>query len=106
MEIEIVGWDAGNLAKCQKHGVGVYELEALLLTTEAFSPDVRHSMEEQRFVAIGRNAAGRPVFVGFTIRQRDGLVLLRPISARYMHAKEAWRYGQGKAETSPADDHR
>ena len=104
--MKVVGfdWDDGNLAKCQKHGVGIGDIEALLLTSEQVSPDLRHSFVEQRLVAVGTNSAGRPIFVGFTLRQIDGQTLLRPITARYMHAKEAKNYGTGKAPASPADD--
>ena len=55
-------------------------------------PDVAHSDREDRFLGIGRTAAGRYVFVAFTIRSRHGARWLRPISARYMHAKEIRHY--------------
>jgi hypothetical protein len=35
---------------------------------------------------------GRSMFVAFTIRANEGRHLIRPISARYMHAKEARAY--------------
>ena len=105
MQIDGFDWDGANLAKCQKHGVGLAEIETLLLGTVDFSPDVQHSIVEQRMVAVGRNAGGRPIFVGFTVREKDGRMLLRPITARYMHAKEAKRYGTGKAQTGPLHDH-
>jgi uncharacterized DUF497 family protein len=54
---------------------------------------VAHSQSEDRFIAIGHDLDGRAVFVGFTFRERDGRRLIRPITARYMHAKEASRYG-------------
>ena len=54
--------------------------------------DVRHSDLEDRLIAVGRNAMGRPMFVAFTIRAKEGRHLIRPISARYMHAKEARAY--------------
>jgi uncharacterized DUF497 family protein len=41
---------------------------------------------------VGRNNAGRPLFVAFTIRLKEGRRLLRPLSARYMHANEIARY--------------
>ncbi len=100
-------WDAGNLEKCQKHGVTLDEIEALFTSGEARSlPDVAHSQSEERFIAVGRNRSGRPILVIFTMRQSDGLKVLRPISARYMHAKEVKRYEQtSQANQRPEDDH-
>jgi hypothetical protein len=54
--------------------------------------DLKNSALETRFIAIGRTQAGRFAFVAFTPRHRDGLTLLRPISARYMHRKEVAKY--------------
>jgi uncharacterized DUF497 family protein len=86
-------WDNGNLTKCQKHGVSIEEIEALFAGDPRYSPDEVHSIVEQRFLATGRNSEGRAILVIFTIRERDELRYVRPISARYMHAKEAARYG-------------
>jgi hypothetical protein len=47
-------------------------------------PDPAHSLSEQRFIAVGRTPAGRPVFIAVCFRG----VRIRPISARYMHARE------------------
>lgn len=46
--------------------------------------------------AIGKSAAGRYVFVVFMLREIDGQMKLRPISARYMHEKEIAHY-EGKS---------
>jgi uncharacterized DUF497 family protein len=93
MDFSGFDWDAGNRVKCQQHGVSLDEIE-YVLRHGAVAPDLVHSIAEQRFIAVGRTEAGRAVFVAFTIRVRDQLVLARPFSARYMHAKEALRYGQ------------
>ena len=85
-------WDAGNRAKCQKHGLTIVEIEAFLLSDPLIAPDLRHSIGEQRFLAVGRNSRGRALFVVFTLRQREGETLIRPLSARYMHEKEIERY--------------
>jgi uncharacterized DUF497 family protein len=85
-------WDEGNRGKCEKHGVTIGEIEALLSNTPRVAPDFRHSGEEERFIAVGRNEAGRALFVAFTLRTKDGAVFIRPISARYMHRKEAERF--------------
>jgi predicted DNA binding CopG/RHH family protein/uncharacterized DUF497 family protein len=59
-------WDEGNLEKCQKHGVSIGEIEALLSSDPGVAPDPGHSEQEDRFIAVGRNAAGRPIFVAFS----------------------------------------
>jgi hypothetical protein len=92
MKIEGFDWDDGNREKCQKHGVPVEEVEALLRRAPRVAPDPRHSSVEARFIAVGRTSVGRPVFVAFTFRTKDGRRYLRPISARYMHRQEIARY--------------
>ena len=87
-------WDDGNRAKCATHGVSIEEVETMFAGEPRFSPDEVHSIVEQRFLATGRTAAGRALLVVFTIRDRADGRYVRPISARYMHAKEAARYGQ------------
>ncbi len=86
-------WDKGNRSKCQKHGVSIREIESLFHGTPLVGPDLRHSAEEERFRAAGVTAAKRNLFVIFTYRRKKGRrqggqVLIRPISARYMHLKE------------------
>lgn len=55
-------------------------------------PDDTHSLTERRFRAIGYSAEGRALFIVFTIRRPRGEVLIRPISARFMHRKEVEHY--------------
>jgi len=86
-------WDVGNIEKCQTHGVSVAEIVELFEGEPKFAPDMSHSEAEQRFIATGRNGIGRALFIVFTVREHEGQRLVRPISARYMHAKEAARYG-------------
>ena len=45
-----------------------------------------------RVRAIGRAGRGRSVFLVFTIRERSGKRLIRPISARYMRREEIESY--------------
>ena len=85
-------WDEGNWPKCGKHGVTREEIE-LLFASARVAPDLLHSQQETRYIAIGRNQAGRAMFVAFAIKQvQGGLHLIRPISARFMHDKEVQRY--------------
>ena len=97
MRFDGFDWDEGNRDKCGKHGVSVEEIEATLRGSPIFAPDEAHSGAERRYIAAGRTPEGRAVFVAFTLRERDGSVLLRPVSARYMHAKEAARYGRQRS---------
>jgi uncharacterized DUF497 family protein len=85
-------WDPGNRRKCAKHGVSAVEIEWVFRSGPLVAPDLKHSGAEDRFIAIGRNSKGRPLFVAFTFRTVDDRRLIRPISARYMHAKEIDRY--------------
>ena len=94
-------WDGGNREKCRKHGVSVLESEVLLGSDPAFAPDLKHSGREDRYIAVGRNSQGRPLFVAFSFRTRKGRRLIRPVTARYMHAKEIRRY---EKESSQAED--
>jgi uncharacterized protein len=91
-------WDGGNLAKCAKHGVSQAEIEGFFLSSPAIAPDPRHSAEEDRFLAVGRTAAGRALFVAFTFRDKAGQCLIRPISARYMHSKEIEAYEKARSQ--------
>jgi len=77
-------WDAGNVEKCQIHGVTIAEIEYVFTHSPAVAPDISHSQKEGRFQAIGKTREDRRVFVVFTFRKGE----IRPISARYMHQKE------------------
>lgn len=85
-------WDNGNRAKCQKHGVSIAEIEGLFTRAVLMVPDDAHSQPEKRFLAIGKTMSGRSVLVAFTIREKGGKRLIRPISARYMHREEVRHY--------------
>ena len=88
-------WDNANHSKCQKHGVSVAEVEHVLARAATLIvPDLKNSRAEPRFLAIGRTEQGRYALVVFTPRQTRGGILMRPISARYMHRKEIKKYEQ------------
>jgi uncharacterized DUF497 family protein len=53
---------------------------------------LKHAHFEDRLIAVGRTARGRPLFVVITIRERFGQPTIRPVSARYMHEREAKNY--------------
>ena len=101
MRIDGVQWDAGNWPKCGTHGVTRDEIEAVLRAGEPVVPDPNPS--EDRWRTVGRNEAGRHVFVVFTTRAVGRRMVLRPVSARYMHAKEIARYEEAKALAFPKE---
>jgi uncharacterized protein len=93
-------WDEANREKCQAHGVSLATIEALFRNPIAVFPDPTHSGTETRFKAIGKTGDDRGVFVVFTLRTHAGETLIRPISARYRHAKEVRHY---EAEVAKAE---
>ena len=70
----------------------VSEVEELFSRPFLIVPDTLHSETEERLWGIGKTASGRSVFLVFTIRERAGKRLIRPVSARYMHRKEVRDY--------------
>jgi uncharacterized DUF497 family protein len=102
MELRVSGfdWDEGNRAKCQKHGLSIAQVEAFFTYGPRIAPDRKHSADEDRFIAVGR-IARRPVFVAFTIRVKDKRRFIRPVMARFMHAKEVAAYEE---ESAPAEN--
>ena len=94
LELRLSGfdWDAGNRAKCQKHGLSMQQVEAFFADNPRVAPDWKHAAVEERFIAVGRLPGGRPVFVAFTFRIKQGRRFIRPVTARYMHKKEIAAY--------------
>jgi uncharacterized DUF497 family protein len=88
MKFDGFDWDKGSIDKCQKHGVLINDIENIFFNTPLIAPDINHSQSEQRFRATGITSKKRHLFIVFTIRKNDKLILIRPISARYMHEKE------------------
>jgi uncharacterized protein len=105
MDLRVSGfdWDNANRAKCQKHGVSIAEVEALFAHGPRIAPDLKHSADEDRLIAAGRTTKGRPLFVAFTIRTQKELRLIRPVTARYMHAREIAAY-EKESESSTAQN--
>lgn len=96
-QVDGFDWDAGNLHKCRKHGLTLEQIEAVFRHPHHLFPDPAHSGKETRLLAIGRGGGDRVVFVAFTLRDAGGGRLIRPISARFMHAKEVAHYEQAIA---------
>ena len=88
MQIAGFDWDSGNWPKCGEHEVSREEIDRLFLGGAVVAPDLKHTTATgNRHIAAGR-VDGRAMFVAFAFR--GGLI--RPISARYMHAKEVSSY--------------
>jgi uncharacterized DUF497 family protein len=90
MKIAGFDWDNGNWPKCGKHGVSREEIEQVLLDKPVVLADPFPG--EPRARAIGKTSAGRYVFLVFMLREMGDEIMLRPISARYMHQKEVEYY--------------
>ena len=89
LDVEIIvgfDWDDGNINKNEdKHGLKWTTIEEvffneLLLVVE----DFKHSLNECRCVALGKNDFGDLITVVFTVREKH----IRVISARAMSKKE------------------
>ena len=78
--------------RCNRTPAESSKTEALFAHSPRIAPDPKHSADEDRLIAVGRTSTGRPVFVAFTIRTKHGRRLIRPVTARYMHAKEIAAY--------------
>src|ERR1022692_918548 len=70
----------------------IAQIEALFAHSPRIAPDPKHSADEDRLIAVGRTSTGRPVFVAFTIRVKNNRRFIRPVMARFMHAKEVAAY--------------
>jgi uncharacterized DUF497 family protein len=92
MEFASFDWDGGNREKCQKHGISIAEIESVFSRPVVILPDKENPQSERRFRAIGSTSKGRQAFVVFTLRNHGKSVLVRPISARYMHKREVKNY--------------
>ena len=87
-------WDADKAAaNARKHGVTFPEAATAFGDPLAITiPDVRHSMEEDRFALIGRSERGRLLVVMHTDRGHA----IRIISARSATPRERRKYEQGE----------
>ncbi len=83
-------WDTGNTNKnYEKHLVTNQEAEEVFINQPLIVfADVRHSMTERRFQALGKTNNNRPLFLSFTIRNNK----VRVISIRNMNKKEKKEY--------------
>lgn len=90
-------WDDGNWPKCGRHGVSKAEIEHVIASARFVVDDP--SPIEKRLRTAGPTEAGRYVFVVFTLQETNECTVIRPISSRYMHAKEVKSYEDTMALT-------
>ncbi len=83
-------WDKGNKDKSyEKHGITVQEAEEIFLDENlGVIPDIKHSAQEQRLIALGKTFNNKLLLVIFTLRKNK----IRAISARIMNKKERKQY--------------
>ncbi len=79
-------WDDGNLHKSRhKHGVSTQEAEGVFYNEPLIiAEDIKHSANEQRYLALGKTHVDRRLSVVFTMRKHH----IRIISARPMDRRE------------------
>jgi len=89
-------WDKANLSKNYfKHKVTPKETEEIFVDSDLLViPDIKHSVLEDRFIAIGNTLIQKNLFVVFTMRNEK----IRVISARRMHGKEVKKYEEIKTK--------
>lgn len=95
-------WDEGNAEKnWLKHKVSRVECEEVFFNEPLLvASDIKHSVTEPRFYALGQTDEGRLLFVVFTQRNK----LIRVISAREMSRREGKEYGRAQSEAEDSQD--
>lgn len=83
-------WDMGNYDKnWAKHKVEWQECEEAFFDSGLKQyKDKLHSGKEERYIALGKTAHGRILYIAFTIRNNK----IRVISARDLNRKEMYLY--------------
>ena len=89
-------WDEGNADKnWELHQVSRGEAEDTFFNRPfVIARDLRHSIKEPRYAALGFTSAGRKLTVVFTLRQ----TLIRIISVRDMSRQERRVYDQASSK--------
>jgi uncharacterized DUF497 family protein len=92
-------WDQDNITKnWYKHSVYYLEAEEIFFNKPLIiAIDVKHSINEKRYYALGITNKQRYLFIVFTIRKSN---LIRIISARDMNKNERKKYNEKAQEDS------
>lgn len=93
-------WDEGNARKnADKHGVTQAAAEQAFFNEPLLlMADVKHSLQEPRYHALGRTDEGRLLHITFALRAAGALI--RVISARDMHRNERIFYEQATKDAT------
>lgn len=91
-------WDEANAHKnWERHRVTPEEAEDVFFHEPlVVRSDARHSKGEKRYYALGQTAAGRRLFVAFTVRRKR----IRVVSVRDMNRNESEVYRTHEEEPS------
>ena len=89
-------WDDFNSIKV-KERIPLVVIEELFKNNVFIREDNRHSLSEQRFIAMGE-VNKRIVFTAYTIRKKGTETLIRVISGRYVHSNSKERETYEKAK--------
>lgn len=81
-------WDFHNLKKLIKHRLTFKEVESCFRSEMLIVKDLKHSINEERYIGIGESQKHRAIFIVFVVRDQK----IRVISARRMHLKERLSY--------------
>jgi len=82
-------WDKGNIDKnVIKHNITNKESEEVFFTDTKIFYEAKHSINEKRYLLLGKTNAGRALSVVFTMRENK----VRIISVRDMNKKERIHY--------------
>jgi len=92
MRVKKFDWDKGNVDKnLVKHKVDFREAEEIFFNKKIkFYHDWKHSIKEDRFIALGVTNKSRKLTIIFTKRKNE----IRIISARDQNKRERKQYGQ------------
>lgn len=95
-------WDASNIEHIARHGLQPADVERALAGEPVTLSEGVTRAGEQRWVSIGRSAAGRLLAVVWTVRgTRVRIVTAYPASRRQQVAYEGAKVSNRGAEVSP-----
>lgn len=83
-------WDLGNIDKnYYSHGILNEEIEEVFYDEDKLIfKDIRHSVDEPRFILVGSTFKDKLLYIAFCIRDSE----VRVISARKLNKKEMYLY--------------
>jgi uncharacterized DUF497 family protein len=90
-------WDEGNIDKnFIRHGISNKESEEIFFNPRLSYPDSKHSLNETRYIILGKTDAGQILSASFTLRGSK----IRIISSRPVNKKEKLDYEKAFKEDS------